>query len=87
VVSSASSPSDCYTEGGVDLIDSGDQGSGDTATERAKTKEPSPQTTDSWDRSRDERPLDVLLRERFEQLHERMHESAKQVRVVDKRTR
>jgi hypothetical protein len=86
-ISSASSASDCYTEGGVDLIESGGQGSGDAATERAKTKEPYLKATDSWDRSRDGMSLDVLFREKFEQLHERIHESAEQVRVVDKRTR
>jgi hypothetical protein len=86
-ISLAYSPSDCCTDGGVDLIESGGQAGDNTASERVNTKEPYPRATDSWDQSRDERSLMVLLRERFEQVHERIHESTEKVRIVDKRAR
>jgi hypothetical protein len=82
---SASGPSDRCTDGGVNLSESGGPGGGDTASERAATAKPNPQGTYLWDQSGDKRPLEVLLREGFEQLQERIHESAAKVRMVDKR--
>jgi hypothetical protein len=84
-ISLAYSPSDCCTDGGVNLIESGGQAGDDTASERVDTKEPYPRATGPWDQSRDERSLMLLLCERFEQVHERIHESAEKVRIVDKR--